>query len=40
MNALLNIFILFLVRIVIPFTLILLIGEKVNNQNHKHSQLF
>lgn len=40
MNALLNIFILFLVRIVIPFTLIMLIGEKVNNQHNKHSQIF
>ncbi len=40
MNALLNIFILFLVRIVIPFTLLMLIGEKVNHQHHKHQQLF
>jgi|GEM_PF-1301496 hypothetical protein len=40
MNALLNIFILFLVRIVIPFTLLLLIGEKVHNQHSANSPIF
>jgi len=37
MNALLNIFALFLVRLVIPITLIMLIGEKVTKQQSKRS---
>ena len=41
MNALLNILVLFLVRIVIPVTLVLLVGEKVQrNQQDTHSQVF
>jgi hypothetical protein len=34
MTALLNILILFAVRIIIPFALILFIGEKVRKQQH------
>jgi len=37
MNALLNIFALFLVRLVIPITLIMIIGEKVTKQQSKRS---
>ncbi len=34
MNALLNILILFAVRILIPFALVLFIGEKVHKQQY------
>jgi len=37
MNALLNIIVLFLVRLVIPIMLIMLIGEKVNKQQSNRS---